>query len=113
MIPAQKLGLFTAVTLVTLAAVFLAPPIAQPLSFHHFADDRSLWGIPNFWNVSSNVPFVLIGIYGFWLAATVPVSWAIRSIYLVLFTGVILTGFDRRTTIGIPTMILWYGIAYR
>ena len=81
-----------AVTAVTMAAVFLAPPIAQPLTFHHFADDRPLWGIPNFGNVCSNLPFVLIGVYGIWLVATAPVSWAIRSIYLVLFAGVVLTG---------------------
>lgn len=81
-----------AVAVVTMGTVFLAPPIAQPLSFHHFADDRSLWGIPNFGNVCSNLPFVLIGVYGIWTVATAPVSRAIRSIYLVLFAGVVLTG---------------------
>ena len=81
-----------AVTVVTVAAVFLAPPIAQSISFHHFADDRSLWGIPNFGNVISNVPFVLIGTYGIGMVAAAPVSGAIRLIYLVLFAGVLLTG---------------------
>jgi hypothetical protein len=92
MTPTQKTGLFMAVTVVTMAAVFLAPPIAQPLSLHHFADDRSLWGIPNFGNVMSNVPFILIGTYGILMVVGAPVSWAIRSIYLVLFAGVIFTG---------------------
>lgn len=92
MTPAQKTALFVAVTAVTLAAMFLAPPVAQPPSFHHFADGRSLWGIPNFGNVMSNLPFVMIGTYGILMVAGAPVAWAIRSIYLVLFAAVILTG---------------------
>lgn len=92
MTPAVKSGLLIAVTAITLVAIFLAPPIAQPLSFHHFADTRSLWGIPNFGNVMSNVPFVVIGVYGIWLVAAAPAPRSIRSIYLVLFAGVVLTG---------------------
>lgn len=92
MTPVQKNGLFITVTAASLAAVFLVPPMAQALSFHHFADDRSLWGIPNFGNVCSNLPFVLIGTYGIWMVAATPVSWSIRSMYLVLFAGVVLTG---------------------
>jgi hypothetical protein len=92
MTSAQKSRLFIAVTAITLVAVFLAPPIAQPLSFHHFADSRALWGMPNFGNVVSNVPFVVIGIYGILMILGAPVPWSIRSIYLVLFAGVVLTG---------------------
>jgi len=92
MTPAQKIRLFMTVTVVTMAAVFLAPPVAQSLSFHHFADDRPIWGIPNFGNVMSNLPFVLIGTYGIGMVAAAPVSGAIRSIYLILFAGVLLTG---------------------
>lgn len=92
MTPARKSWLFIAVAVITLVAVFLAPPIAQPLSFHHFADSRPLWGIPNFGNVMSNVPFVVIGAYGILMVARARVSWGIRSIYLLLFIGVVLTG---------------------
>ena len=92
MTPAQKKGLFMAVSAVTLAAVFLLPPVAQAISFHHFADDRPLWGIPNFGNVFSNLPFVLIGTYGIFLVVAAPAPWAMRWIYLVLFAGVMLTG---------------------
>jgi hypothetical protein len=88
----QKYGLLLGGTFVTLAAIFLVPPIPQILSFHHFADDRSLWGIPNFGNVMSNVPFVVIGCYGMGLVMSAPISWTIRLIYLLLFIGVALTG---------------------
>lgn len=32
--------------------------------YHSFADQRTLWGIPNFWNVVSNLPFLLVALWG-------------------------------------------------
>ena len=48
------------------AAVFLLlrPPIPQLLDYHDFADQRSLLGIPHFWNVISNAPFLVVGVAG-------------------------------------------------
>ncbi len=40
------------------------PRIPQPLSYHQFADQRSVLGIPNFGDVASNMPFAVIGISG-------------------------------------------------
>jgi hypothetical protein len=53
--------------LVTLAAVALAAsldPIAQDPAYHRFADTRTLLGIPNFWNVATNLPFLVAGALG-------------------------------------------------
>src|SRR5689334_13768451 len=51
--------------LVPLAILFIAAsPIAQSGRYHAFADTRSLFAIPNFWNVASNLPFLVIGIGG-------------------------------------------------
>jgi hypothetical protein len=72
---------------VSLAILPLLPPIPQNPSYHDFADQRALFGIPNFWNVVSNVPFVLIGAMGLWQFGNERAS-------LVLFVGVFLTGFD-------------------
>jgi len=55
------LGLMAA----SLSILPLLPPIAQDPSYHQFADQRTLLGIPNFWNVVSNLPFVLVGPGGF------------------------------------------------
>ncbi len=33
-------------------------------NYHHFADQRALWGVPNFWNVVSNLPFLLVALWG-------------------------------------------------
>jgi len=88
----QKRSLLLGITVATLAAVFLFPPIAQPLSFHHFADARSLWSVPNAGNVLSNIPFVLICCYGIAVTASASVPWPIRWTYITLFIGVVLTG---------------------
>ena len=39
-------------------------PIAQPASYHDLADQRPILGIAHFWNVVSNLPFLIIGVMG-------------------------------------------------
>jgi hypothetical protein len=50
------------------ALVFLVPPLdqplAQPLIYHHFADQRACFGLPNCLDVASNGFFVLSGAWG-------------------------------------------------
>ncbi len=79
---------------VGIGAMFLIPPIAQPLWYHDFADKRFLLGIPNFWNVISNVPFLFVGGLGIWYVASEssPLNASHRWMYLVLFVAVALTG---------------------
>ena len=48
------------------AWVISLPPVAQPISYHNFADQRWLYGVPNFWNVASNLPFAVVGALGCW-----------------------------------------------
>jgi hypothetical protein len=52
------------VAFVAIVGTLLVPPIPQDPSYHLFADTRTIAGIPNFWNVISNAPFALVGIYG-------------------------------------------------
>lgn len=52
-------------TAVALAAlVFLAPPVAQPLIYHDFADRRACLGLPNCLDTASNAFLVLAGAWG-------------------------------------------------
>ena len=71
---------------VTLVALLPLPPLLQDQSYHQFADQRELFGVPNFWNVASNLPFIAVGAIG--LAQ-------IRrdATTFVLFAGIFLTGF--------------------
>jgi hypothetical protein len=70
----------------------------QNPSYHHFADQRPWLGIPNFWNVVSNLPFALAGIWGLAFMAR---SEALRRFidrrerwpYLAVFAGLLLTAF--------------------
>jgi hypothetical protein len=77
-----------AAAITALAAVLLfvfAPPIAQDERYHVFSDGRTLIGIPNFWNVVSNLPFACVGILGLLRLR----GFTAR----LLFSGVLLTCF--------------------
>ena len=92
---------FIAFGIVALGIVFCLPPIAQPQSYHAFADGRTMLGLPNFHNVASNLPFAAVGILGLSLLlreGTVrPDSCVMprgeRWPLLVFFVGVLLTAF--------------------
>jgi hypothetical protein len=51
------------VSLLTMCFI-VVPPLAQDPDYHSFADERTLHGMRNFWNVVSNVPFLLVALYG-------------------------------------------------
>ena len=69
----------------SLAGLLLLPPIPQDQSYHQFADQRAIFGIPNFWNVASNLPFLAVGAAGLWRFRDDPAT-------IVLFLGIFLTG---------------------
>ena len=76
----------------TVAAVgvigsLFVPRIPQDPAYHQFVDDRTLLGIPNFWNVVTNIPFVLVGIFGLARLSRVV---ALRSGYLIVCVGIVL-----------------------
>lgn len=51
-------------TLAALLSATLLPPTPQSMVYHEFADQRSYWGIPNFFNVTSNLIFLIVGVMG-------------------------------------------------
>ena len=65
--------------------LWLLPPLHQHEDYHHFADQRTLLEIPNFWNVVSNAPFAIVGLLGL-----IALGGAASRI---LFAGVFLTAF--------------------
>jgi len=79
---------------VCVIAAFVAPPIAQPLSYHDFADRRAMFGVPRFFDVGSNVAFLAAGVIGLAIVAmrrTAFASTAERWPYVALFAGLVLT----------------------
>jgi hypothetical protein len=69
----------------SLGGLLLLPPIPQDQSYHQFADQRTILGIPNFWNVVSNLPFLAVGAVGLRRFREDPAT-------VVFFLGVFLTG---------------------
>lgn len=92
--------LIGAATLAAAVAMGILPRVPQPLDYHNFADQRAFLSVPNFLNVISNLPFLLVGIWG--MALTLgPIEAGGRPFikpmerwpYLLLSVGVILTCF--------------------
>lgn len=84
-----------ALTLLGIAAAFLLPAMPQPIAYHDFADRRYLFGIPNFFDVVSNVGFVLVGVVGLFVVfrRRTPFEYAReRWPYAIFFIGLVLTG---------------------
>ena len=70
----------------SLAGLLLLPVIPQDQNYHDFADQRTLFGTPNFWNVISNLPFIAFGAAGLRQFRRDPAT-------IMLFLGILLTGF--------------------
>jgi ceramidase len=70
----------------SLSGLLLLPTISQDQSYHQFADQRNFLGVPNFWNVVSNLPFIAVGAAGLRRFHHDPAT-------VVLFLGTLLTGF--------------------
>ena len=81
---------------ILIAAVLSIDPIAQDPSYHAFADTRTLLGVLNFWNVMSNIPFLLVGGAGVYYSRSQNrpgMAPDLHFAYLVFFAGIFLTGF--------------------
>ena len=88
-------GLIIGVAIAAAFAVFaFVEPVAQDPAYHLFADDRRLFGVDNFWNVTSNLPFLALGAWGLALLVRhrglAPAG--LGTAYIVFFSGVLLTG---------------------
>jgi hypothetical protein len=94
-----RLRLLCALALAAASGLWLLPPIAQPLAYHDFADQRTLLGVPNALNVLSNLPFLFVGWAGLAFLLRAPPSAAARHLlsgaerwpWLVFFLGVAAT----------------------
>jgi hypothetical protein len=95
--PAMSLKLkYALLSIIACAGIILTlftHPIPQSPEYHRFADDRNLCGIPNFWNVMSNLPFVIIGIVGIAFLLRRRKETTFDAGGLTFFSGILLTGF--------------------
>jgi hypothetical protein len=97
----QRLAWVWLLTIATLAAVAVLPPLAQPQEYHRFADRRAVLGIANFFDTVSSVALLIVGAWGLIFVwqdrkSRHPAAFAEpseRRFYAVLFGAVALAGF--------------------
>lgn len=92
----NRLKIILAIIVAAIIAILSIGPLAQQPDYHNFADQRRILNIANFFNVLSNVPFVVIGIIGMRLVALRQATGGLaelQALYLTFFAGVFLTGF--------------------
>jgi hypothetical protein len=98
MSPGKRIYIFLLFTLAVFLGVCFLPRIPQDPDYHLFADTRMIFGIPNFFDVLSNLPFLIGGIWGFMHILTQRQGTAFREKherwpYLTFFLGFVLTCF--------------------
>ena len=90
----RRTWLIIGLAAVAFAAAFLLPAMPQPPAYHDFADTRTLLGVANFLDVTSNAAFLVVGLAGM-VASFRPrtrlATGAERVLYAVFFAGMVLT----------------------
>ncbi|NMP30682.1 ceramidase [Thalassotalea sp. M1531] len=90
----SKRILLWCITIIAVISIGQIPPISQDLSYHAFADSHTYLGIPNMWNVISNIPFLFAGIYG--VRFVLSAKQQLKSLYwggLTFSIGILLVAF--------------------
>jgi hypothetical protein len=70
-------------------------PAKDPAAYFNFADQRFSWGIPNFWDVVSNLAFIYVGLWGMmscytnaWIRSKKAIWWGLFWVnFSVFLTG--------------------------
>lgn len=88
--------LLVALTIALAIVALLFPRTPQPLSYHHFADQRSWLGIANFGDVASNILFAVFGVLGLVYLSressqTQFIDAREKWFYVLIFLGLLLT----------------------
>lgn len=87
--------LILGISIVVLIVAVLSEPIPQDALYHLFSDERDFIGLPNFLNVASNLPFLIVGAagVGFVLRQDSAIASPMRPAWLLFFAAVAMTAF--------------------
>lgn len=92
----KKHILLLAIQFSAIIAMTLLPAMPQDVHYHEFADQRTIFGIPNFFNVVSNIPYLLFGLMGCFLVlrqSQLAIIFSLKQAYALFFVGVSLVCF--------------------
>lgn len=84
----MKTSLLLAICIAAAVTLALLGPIAQPASYHHFADRRTIAGVPNFADTVSSLGFVVPALTGAWMLRRAG-RFALRPAYAALFLAMV------------------------
>lgn len=88
----KRCGVLALISVSAVVALLFVGPIPQDQNYHLFADSRQIAGVSNFWNVFSNLSFLLAGTLGL-LRYPKLSRMEIAQGYLVMCVGIMLVGF--------------------
>ena len=88
----KKISILISLFAVSFIAMMFFGKIEQTQSYHNFADNRTFFGIPNFFDTVSNLLFSFVGMTGSWFVYK-NVRKEARYSWLTLFAGVTLVSF--------------------
>ncbi|MGZ8223761.1 MAG: ceramidase domain-containing protein [Methylobacter sp.] len=91
----NRLKIILAIVAVAILAAMTIKPIPQDPAYHNFADQRVILNIANFYNVLSNIPFIIVGVMGMQFVVSGRANGGLaelQAVYLMFFAGVLLTG---------------------
>lgn len=88
----HKLIILAILSIIIIVSITLLGRIAQDDAFHHFADDHTKLGVPNFLNVLSNLPFLITGGIGLSMLGKAAALKSVKLAYAIMFVGILLTG---------------------
>jgi hypothetical protein len=90
-----RTGLLLVVASTLPLIMLFVDPIPQDPAYHAFADAAEMYGVPNFRNVASNIPFVVVGLAGLAMlidSRRISLLPELAFLYFLLFAGLVLTG---------------------
>ncbi len=90
-----KIKVIAGIALLAVIISLFAGPVPQNPEYHKFADQRAILSVPNFWNVITNVPFLIAGMMGMILTGSGKAPGGLpelKHIYFLFFLGVFATG---------------------
>uniref|UniRef100_A0AC35GXC2 Alkaline ceramidase n=1 Tax=Panagrolaimus sp. PS1159 TaxID=55785 RepID=A0AC35GXC2_9BILA len=95
----EQISRYTNITAVIIIVTFILahlilPRFPQMTSYHNFADDRKVVGIPYFFNVISNLPFLWVGLQGMNLLSSGKIEMDLteKNLFNVFFNSVFFAG---------------------
>ncbi len=80
------------ISIIAVIALFFIEPIAQDSNYHNFIDKNKILNTPNFWNVLSNLPFLVVGFIALLQFNKLNLVDEMKLAYLIFFVGIFLVG---------------------